>query len=72
MTQGHTACLIIDKHIDEDLSFWVLTQDCTAESPSDYANKCELMTMKHNEKERVIQIMTYEKENLPHDLDFTV
>lgn len=51
-----TVNLTIEKRVNEEYTFWIKTEDGTAKAPEDYTAKNELITMKANEKERIIKI----------------
>ena len=55
--------MTVVKYVKEDVSFWIMTQDDTAQSPIDFAPKRELMTMGAEQREREIVIMTYDNED---------
>lgn len=64
--------LTIEKRVNEEYTFWVKTEDGTAKSPEDYTAKHELITMRANEKERIIKVGIVDSEDWEPDEDFFV
>lgn len=64
--------MTIEKRVNEEYTFWVKTQDGTAKAPEDYTAKNELITMRANEKERIIKIGIVDSEDWEPDEDFFV
>ena len=67
-----SVCLTIEKKIQGDFTFRVMTFDDTAKAGEDYECFNQIMTMSHKETERDIEIVILQDDQVELDEDFSV
>lgn len=70
--EGDIAVLLVQKNVQEDVSFWIKTIDDTAFANKDFEPKRELMTMKAGEQQREVTIKVFDDDVPEPNTDFCV